>query len=601
MRVHAAWLLALVACGQVLGTEATSAPMNECIAGTPCAGGARATCVFGKCESARGPSFVLSVTLPSTALYAPNMTFLFRSEEFGTIQRVTAKCPTANKRCFVIPRVTVYSGGLGLTEETQARLALPLGPGTRGVPVRVMVIPRWTIDETTYDASDIGLPVATEIAAPFIPNDSDPVTGYRVALAPLSYRLGVMPASQMPFRVPSMFLEREVVTRTTTKEFLETLVIGQGGTPLDIAQTPDPILSTDFRDFKGFTAYLRSQQSFLRLTPIVALSGKQVAVKFPTVQRAKGDDAFEATDLRFTDLIIAPPEGALGVPTLETPLPPSGRVLDTTYPDLPTPISVRGTIGKSAGGSVQAVPARLYFESLSVSHFGGFDGKYMTYRAALTTDGDGRFATILPPGKYRVWGEPLGQCDADDPSGCYAKFSQDVTLEESRDLTFTVSERTRVQGSAVTFDQRKLGNAEVLFLPAMSPPPPQFKDRLPPIAQPRAFHTHANRSGTFVGYLDPGTYDVVVKPTEGTSFPRAKTRVVVKTGQSVPELAPIEVGAPFRLSLNLRDAGDNPLERAYLRAFVLEGGVYSEVATAVTDDAPDTAGNATMLLPSGAE
>lgn len=600
MRARAALLLGLLACGQVLGTEATSAPMNECLVGAACSEAPGAACVLGRCESSRVPSFVLSVTLPATALYAPNMTFLFRSEDFATIQRVTAKCPTLSKRCFVIPRATVYSGGLGLTEETQARLGIPLGPGTRGVPVRVMVIPRWTLGETSYDASDIGLPVAPELASPFIPNDSDPVTGYRVALAPLSYRLAVMPASQMPFRVPTMFLEREVVARTTTKEFLETLVIGQGGTPLDVAQVPDPVLSTEFRDFKGFTTYLRSQQSFLRLTPIVSLSGKKIAVKFPTAQRSNGE-AFDPTDLRFTDLVIAPPDGAVGIPTLETPLPPSGRVLDTSYPDLPTAVPVRGTIVKSAGGAVQGVPARLYFESLSVTHFGGFDGKYMTYRTALTTDGEGRFATILPPGRYKVRGEPLGECDAADPSGCYAKFDQDVTLNESRDLSFTVSERTRVQGSAVTFDKRKLGDAEVIFMPALLPPPAQFKDRLPPIAQPRAFHTHANRSGTFVGYLDPGTYDVIVKPTEGTGFPRAMTRVVVKTGEPVPELAPVVVKAPVRISLNLRDAGDNPLERAYLRAFVLDGGVYHEVATAVTDDAPDTAGNATMFLPSGAE
>lgn len=596
-RWRLASLLVVGACAPVAVTEASSAPMNECTTSTTCDLRAGATCVQGRCETSVVPSFVLAVTLPSTALYAPNMTFLFRSEDFPSRLSATSKCP--NKKCFILPRVTVFTGGVSLTEDTQARLGLQFPAGRHRVPVKLTAIPRWDIDGVPVDAQDVGLPVYPEQGAQFLPDESDPVTGYSLALSPMRYRFVFDAASEFAYRVPSVFQFRDVVPQQNTLIKPETISLGQGGAPLDPAQTPDPVLDTKFRDFKGFTAYLQYRGSGARASPTVRLAGKSTVVRFPLAALLSEDGKFVSAEanLNNTDLVIAPPEGALGVPTLKTGI-TTGRVLDTTYPELPLPIAVAGTVANSGGLPVQS---RLYFKSTGVAILAGTNVSYMQYAAPLTTDAKGQFATILPPGTYKVYVEPLGSCSADDPSGCYGKLEQTITVNASQNLNFTVSERTYVHGTAVTFDQRKLGDADIIFAPAQLPAEDLFDNRLPPIAQPRAFYTRANRSGTFVGYLDSGTYDVIVKPTLGTNFPTTTSRIVVKPGEPMPELAPIVVKPPVRVSFNFRDAGDNPLEQAYLRAFVLRGGMYREVASASTDDAVDTAGNVTLLLPSGTE
>lgn len=542
------------------------------------------------------PGYVLAVTLPSTALYAPNMTFLFDSGDLGRYQQSTSKCP--NKTCFIVPRVTVYEGGMALATDAQTTLGFSLAKNNARIPVRLLAIPQWPVAGVPFDASALGLPVAPEYAAPAVPDDSDPATGFRIPLAPLTYRYVVSPVSELAYSVPPYFGQLTVEPKSDTEERTETLTVGVSGIPLDPLQTPDPSLSTQLRDFRGFTAYIASPARE-RITPIVRLSGTNPTVRFPSLQRLNAaTNQFVPTNLTKGDynLVIAPPEGSIAIPSLITPIPFSGTVLDPRYPPLPPPVPIKGTIVTSNGTAVQA---RLFFRSTAIVHGLDFGQNFMHYETPLTTDAEGRFITVLPPGSYTVWVEPLGNCDADDPSGCFGKTRQTITFDSSRDLTFTVTERTRVQGTAVTFDKRSLGDAEVIFA-ATRPPIDTSVDPLPPIAEPRAFHTHANRSGTFVGYLDPGTYDVIVRPTDGSHFPRAFSRIVVKPGASAPTLAPIVVPAPVRISFNIRDAGDNPLERAYVRAYVFDTGVFREVAAAATDDAADTAGNVTLLLPPSA-
>ena len=89
---------------------------------------------------------------------------------------------------------------------------------------------------------------------------------------------------------------------------------------------------------------------------------------------------------------------------------------------------------------------------------------------------------------------------------------------------------------------------------------------------PRTVSTRTDALGDFVLPVDPGTFDVVVRPREGSRFPwlvSPEVIVVAKKTEAMP-LDPLQlvVPVPRHLPITLHDDSDNPLINALVRVYV---------------------------------
>jgi hypothetical protein len=173
-----------------------------------------------------------------------------------------------------------------------------------------------------------------------------------------------------------------------------------------------------------------------------------------------------------------------------------------------------------------------------------------------------------------------------------------LNLNSANPVSFTVRERTRVQGCAVLPDGRGVADAAVRLVPAAT----LRRDGEPEAAWPRPSVVRANRLGVFVGLdADPGDYDLIVEPTPESGFPWVVQRFRACGGGDggsicprTVDLPPVLVPAPIAATFRVVSPGSTPrpIEQAYLRAFAPRDGVFVEIAAARTDER----GAAALLL-----
>jgi hypothetical protein len=158
-----------------------------------------------------------------------------------------------------------------------------------------------------------------------------------------------------------------------------------------------------------------------------------------------------------------------------------------------------------------------------------------------------------------------------------------------------------VTGTCLVSDGRALADAEVDATPSVSlrtSTSLDLKER-EQVRWPRRNHVLTNASGTFSLPLDPGTYDITVRPADGTHLPWviAREKTVV---ESTPLTLTVEVPPPISYSWTLHDAAaDYPVVGALVHAYALphpdsnqQGFAALEIGRAVTD----TSGHFEMFL-----
>lgn len=270
-------------------------------------------------------------------------------------------------------------------------------------------------------------------------------------------------------------------------------------------------------------------------------------------------------------MVIAPPDGWLGVPRLQSSLFGGQGLEAIDVPSLPGPVPVAGVVASGEGTVLSGIAATLLFTSTVLRRADGKPDALLRYSTVVATDETGRFATVLPPGRYEVTIEP-----AEGTGFAKVKDSFDTS---DRAKTYRPPLRTMASGRAMLADGRPLAEAEVLALPSERPV-------VGTAVRPRPVRTRTDREGGFRFQVDQGQYDLVVEPQAGTGFPRV---VQARSfGAGTADLGDIVVPPPARLVFTINDPLNqrgNPIVRALVRVFAEPsgGGPAVEIGRSMTN------------------
>jgi hypothetical protein len=607
-------------------------------------------CQGGICVST-DPSFnfTMLVSLPEGSFYAPGLTvpIVFQAQKppctpSSLYEQCLSPCSEVTSiECVQIPAVVEPVGALlvsnGIAVDVGAESYVNnASQTTTALPVHVQYRPLWPpLDDSSVhvEAPTVGLPLlptnaellqrtigvngpggtqATEWQAPLGPGTYEraivpdypafPVITSTVQAANdtfLSVQVNVDPAGQVaPGTVPAETLQ----------------VTNYDGSPLPA----------------GYSVYLADSATLRRVSSMTTLTGQQASCS-ATEPCAPGNWCTSSTSsgvcqpLLVTigawtskaaptnlDVVVAPPPGS-PVPYLADPVVTS--LSEEQFPALPSPVVVSGSV---VGPDRAPVVASLVIDSTaSVGGTGGIiitstdttiarEQPFLHYATSAQTDGAGNYSVTLPPGTYDVFVAPV-------PGSNLAATS--LTLEVAPALgpgppvaagkNLVLSLPGTMTGRATVADGRPLAGATVQALPAASLAASLVPTTADPRRWPRPGTTTTDATGAFALALDPGLYDVVVQPANGTGLPWVTlSGQTVFAGETTELLfgAPLSVPAPMVQDLLLHDPSDNPIIRAVVR-------VYASAASSKnpTQGAPapmieigswltDTSGHVTMLL-----
>jgi hypothetical protein len=219
-----------------------------------------------------------------------------------------------------------------------------------------------------------------------------------------------------------------------------------------------------------------------------------------------------------------------------------------------------------------AVASRVTLESETITRASGDPDPSLRYSTTVSTDNRGRFATVVPPGRYRVTVLPLEGTP-------FAAFRQVVEIQDDQPITLSPPRRTRVSGAALLTDGRAANNAEVLA----TPEPLAGASAVP---TPRPARAKVGLDGTFEFDLDQGSYVLTVVPEEGTGFPRVLRRATIPANEADVGVVRIPPPTPLRLQIVDPSTLARPIPLATVRIFATPeagGGALLEVGSGMTD------------------
>ena len=617
----------LAACDTIVARPLTDAPLNVC-PDHACDGyaadagaAAAAVCKKGRCELPSAASrpdypFWIVVNLPDTSFFAPGLTYVFFSGDHGdpAFQARATSNLICNPRppvpCLQIGGDALLTGTYTATADATTTVATTLDPATlapiaplvervsqhlpadQAIPVRVMLTP--TGNTQTVGAPDGNFPTALPLepivltsgtnSDPRIPSTND----YGRALLAGTYQRELYP--EPPFDAIYPPTSQSITfTPGSTAARSDLVLVSPAGTAgttpgqaLDFSTNQCSVTGTqqDSRcavvtredGLDGWRVWIEDAATRKRISVVRTFSNTLVGGKVSVVTQAA---ALLYTALRPTlgdgfNAVVAPPEGFLGVPRLETPLFGGTQGLQTlVVPTFPPPVAVRGVVAEPGdAGALLGYAARVTLVSTSLTTTPG-TSPLLHYEATVSTDDRGRFATVVPPGTYTATIEPaIG-------TG-FAKATASVVVDRTvTALTLQPPARPVLRGRALLTDGRALAEGTVLAEPQT--------EADGTVGRPGRATTDAD--GAYAIELDPGSYVLSVLPKAGTGFPRVVT--TAKVGTDSATLADIHIPPPTPLSLTLRDPAvtGNPIVRAVVRIFASPPGNLPpvEIGNAMTD------------------
>jgi hypothetical protein len=605
-------LLLAFACSPVQQTQTAYVAANYCPE-HPCGAyvGAVPTCSGGTClVSPRFGNDVLFVSLPSHSYFAPDRTIAV------PLPAPAMQC-TTGATCTFLPDVALVRGAYSVSPQVQKdRLQYILNPQSAAtMPVHVSYRPLWPPGSMSSgdDAIAVGLPLdpvevdSTTNVDYLDSNISGPAGGpsqmFATYLQPGHYLRSITP--QPPFDavfppdvrvvgVPGVPFEDDGMNVDST--------LAESGTDHPVT----PTFSLTFGgsgNFDGWTALLRDQSTKQVLSNVVALGGAMVSgLVLATNHYPPDGDA-----LSNAELLLEPPPGqplpAAVFATLPALVSQGGTLSATeSYPALPSPMQVTGTLSAPDGAPVEA---DIVFEATGIAvaterrpqgapcllNTTNFEYEAQA-SARIDASGSSRWAVTLPVGQYRVSIRPLDPTPsppaAPGPVPAFgvtlvSAFSVGPTKEACAppsDTALRVSATQQVEGIALVADGRPLSGAEVDAIPVECA---DGSAGAPCLPRPREAGT--GDDGGFTLLLDPGgSYLLRVRPAGGTRLPWTYLqKPLAVTPGSMPTLG-IVVPAPFSAGLTLQDPSANPIQDAIVRIFELHpSGRWVEVGHAVTD------------------
>jgi hypothetical protein len=311
----------------------------------------------------------------------------------------------------------------------------------------------------------------------------------------------------------------------------------------------------------GWSVFLRDSTTKRPISTVTRLAGGGSDVRLFTVQHP---------DLLLVDLVVAPPPELAASPTMVISTGTVGALAKIqSYPVVPEPAVYSARVVSPEGNGV---PSRVFLFSDKIDVCDpdcavAAPGNKLAFETQASTDADGRFEVRIPPGTYEVASIP------DMKTGLAISVVQRrVGQGSSLGGSIPVLPRALMNGIAVLTDGRPLAGADV---------------EARATAQPQSASGHFSRlvrfgraktdaNGSFVLPLDPGYYDVTVKPAAGTRFPWIVVPALLVQPSSVPiDLRPLDfaVPVPINESFTLLDGSQSqtPVRGALVRAYACRG------------------------------
>ena len=580
----------VIACGPLPAGPSGGPPVNDCSVSScdkyaASAQAAPPTCNGGAClVTSAMLSVVVVVSLPEDS-YAPSRSFLLTTNDLLNPSEANAACPQG--QCFRLPAAGAPHGSYLPSAQVVDNLHFNLGnPGTyTAIPVHATY--RYLYGKSGVEAASLGLPIPP-VAAQSVSNPDEAFPG--------------------PFGGPAIefqaFMQTGLYERTITPDPpLDTafppdvnVVEANSGFEADkldmLDATPGFLIPTFHISrtlgLDGWTAYLRDASTGRRISTVVPLSGSDIpGVVLPTNHHPPNLDALDNVAL-----VVAPPPGAPIPAEIFTQIGPVFPTLDIVS-DLPIPASVRGTVVGPDGQT--PVEADLVFELTAAYDVSqklqpnNFEFETVLHARLDATTGTVPFFASLPRGTYRLSIRPLGGASAVTVINPFTvQFSPDVQSNN----VLTVGRTLSISGFAEVADSRLLSGATVVAIPTQCA---SMAMGTSDACLPRMRQTTTSANGTFGTcdaqgngcplLLDPGEYDLQVRPQAGTRLPWVyQTLSVDSSDVALP--VPILIPAPVYAGLVLHDPFDNGVDRAVVTVFTTPcpGQPAIEVGAAVTDE-----------------
>jgi hypothetical protein len=561
-----------LACGPVEGTSLSRAPDNTCSL-HPCdlyAPGPRtkAVCNAGRCELPGRPDypFTIVVSVPSSSFFAPGYTFVVPSADLFAPQTPTrGQCTPPS--CLSLPSLSKATGGYVVRREASEAVGFAL-PELLSIPVRVTFVP---LSAPGVEMRSLGLPTDVTFASS---EQVGKLVTYEEPVPSGQYLRLSYP--EAPF---DAFFPPAVDEVTLAGDFTDDFTLGarQAADPPGTRQLDDP--SGDTRRARvrreegldGFRIWIADAKTGRRVSVVRTLSGTDAETRLDTTGQSEGNTTALRDGL---DVVVAPPDGWLAAPRLQSTLIGGQGLRDLVYPSLPLPASLSGVVAtRTDAGTLSGIPSSLAIESQSLRLVDGTPSPLLRYRTTVFTDESGRFATVLPPGLYDVVIEPA------EATG-FGKARKVLEITETRAATLEPPLRTEAGGRVELSDGRPLAAAQIFAMPSKVQPDPTVV--------PRAGRAVTDADGRFRLELDQGSYELTIAPEAGTGFPRLVT--IRGIGTVKEDIGTLVVPAPLRLPLTIRaptasEAPGLPIARAVVRIFAepAGGGPAVEVGSAMTD------------------
>ncbi len=573
------WALGLfLGCSPVTGTPPSDAPVNTCGEGAASCDRyfvselvAKPQCeevkLRSRCQYGRPDyPYTVVVSVPDSSVYAPGRTFALTHEDL-TLQRggaVNATCQLPG--CVRLPNLRMVNGRYRVSAAAALTVGMPLAEDT-SIPVRVAFVPLSPGRDT--EATKDGLSMADVRA-------SSSVIGNQIffsdAVSVGRYQRIMYPQPPFDAFFPPVFATVVVPPTPTPEVFIDDFKLGETEVLDDETGLTRTTTITRKEGLDGWRVWLADEPPLggRRISSIKTLRGVEATVVLHTIgARQPNSNALREN----VDVVIAPPEGWLGVPRVESLIVNGGpfgfRYLEV--PELRTPTKFSGVVGHGSDATLTGIRARLLFTSNGLLSQDGSSNRTLKYETSVATDDAGRFSTVLPPGFYDVTIEPA------DAGFAKAKESLDTTVIQAK--TFRPPLQTVTTGRVVLADGRPVPEAAVVAVASDTP-------LLDWDVKPRPARTRTDFGGRFRFELDPGSFNLMVVPRAGTDFPRvvALHRVAGPTA----DVGQIVVAPPALLAFQIREPSQigAPIARALVQVFAElpgRGPPSLEIGQAMTD------------------
>jgi hypothetical protein len=500
-------------------------------------------------------NYVLVVSVPTSAPYGPGLTVV-----------LPPSSATANGGRLTLPDPLdvegVYVAQPSDPTTVNRYTYVPFGAST-ALPVHVTYYPEY------------GSLAATSVGLPLLPIEATQITSATNTVAATTYSPGVTQvqeldgwSAQLP--VPGLmqisYLRNVSVDPPFASSFPPETRAAQSVDDDNFAVSqlglgnPSPLVpgieTESGADMTGWQVYIEDSNSML-VSNVFTIPGASLSGPPPLY-------ATSTTPLNGTSwtLFVQPADPAM--PILFDPILDNSPLPTVVYPTPKPPLDVRGTVLTTGG---QPVDATLVFASQTIDLADTKCAELPCTTPALvanvtTSTQKGSYSQSLYPGTYSVTVTPT----TSPPSGTsYPKFTVTQTIAKPT-VDFPIVPSPTVTGTCIVSETTPvpLANADVELTPAVyvvtQPRPWQL---------PRPVYTTTQANGSFSVAVDPGTYDVTVKPAAGSNLPWVVITSVVAMGSGSVSLpsGSCTVPAPVLESVTLEDEHGNVLPQTVVRAY----------------------------------